>query len=276
LTGTLLNAAKTHSAPQSPTQHHSPHHSPHHSSSNHHSPDEVFFCPEESHFYSQCLEKMVFNHCSAADQVIEFGSGDGSPVIHSLLRTSFKGLVQGYELNPTACQVAQARIQQYRLEHQYVVHNQCFFEGWQQSSANYLIANPPYLPAPDNDICMPALHGGWDGAVITRSLFATGCRHILSLISAYSNPVETIEYALAQGYQVVDFMVSPLKFGYYSSESKVKDTIAALRQERKAFYSRDIYLLAGVLFKQQTQDESSSADLSADLSTELLHLMTAF
>lgn len=233
------------------------------------SPNEIFFCPEESHFYSQCLEKMVLNRCTANDRVIEFGSGDGSPVIHSLLRSQFKGAIRGYELNPKACQVAQSRIRQYRLEPQYKVHNQCFFEGWKQASANYLIANPPYLPAPDNNICMPALHGGWDGAVITRSLFSTGCRHILSLISAYSNPVETIEYAIDQGYQVTDFMVSPLRFGYYSSESKVKETITALRRERKAFYSQDIYLLAGVLFKRHAKGET-------DLSTELLRLLTAF
>lgn len=234
-----------------------------------HSPNEVFFCPEESHFYSQCLEKMVFSRCTVADRVIEFGSGDGSPVIHSLLRTQFKGVVHGYELNPVACQVAQARIRQYRLDDQYIVHNQCFFEGWRQSSATYLIANPPYLPAPDNDLHIPALHGGFDGAVITRQLFSGGCEHVLSLISAYSNPVDTIEYALAQGYQVVDFMISPLQFGYYSSEAKVKNTIKALRSARKAFYSGNVYLLAGVLFKQRQADNT-------DLSKELLQVMTAF
>ncbi len=31
-----------------------------------------------------------------------------------------------------------------------------------------LIANPPYIAAPDDDILMPALHGGIDGAVLTR------------------------------------------------------------------------------------------------------------
>lgn len=212
---------------------------------------------------------MVFSRCTSADRVIEFGSGDGSPVIHSLLRTQFKGTVQGYELNPTACQVAQDRIRRYRLSDQYVVRNQCFFEGWRQSSATHLIANPPYLPAPDDDLYMPALHGGFDGAVITRQLFSVGCDHVLSLISAYSNPVETIEHALAQGYQVVDFMISPLRFGYYSSEAKVKNTIKSLRSAHKAFYSGDVYLLAGVLFKRRHVDNT-------DLSKELLQVMTAF
>lgn len=233
------------------------------------SPNEVFFCPEESQFYSQCLERMVLNRCTKSDVVIEFGSGDGSPVISSLLRTPFQGKIQGYELNSTACKLAQSRIDRYRLSDKYAVRNQCFFEGWQQSGANYLIANPPYLPAPDNDIYMPALHGGADGAAITKQLFTVGCDRVLSLISAYSNPVETIEYAIDCGYRAIDFTISPLEFGYYSSESKVRDTISALKSDRKAFYSTNIYLLAGVLFEKQGRG-------SQDLSAELLQVMTAF
>ncbi|MGL4882718.1 MAG: SAM-dependent methyltransferase [Waterburya sp.] len=234
-----------------------------------HSPNEVFFCPEESHFYSQCLEKMVLNRCTNSDLVIEFGSGDGSPVIHSLLRTPFKGKIHGYELNSQAYQVAQSRIKQYGLSDRYIVHNQCFFVGYQQSRANYLISNPPYLPAPDNDIYMPSLHGGTDGATITKRLFSVECDRIFSLISAYSNPIETIEYALKQGYKTIDFTIAPLQFGYYSSQPKVKETINALRRDRKAFYSPNIYLLAGVLFEKKHNSQ-------ADLSSELLQVMTAF
>ncbi len=43
------------------------------------------------------------------------------------------------------------------------VHNSCFFEGASQYSSNVLISNPPYLPAPNDDIMMPQLFGGKDG-----------------------------------------------------------------------------------------------------------------
>lgn len=232
------------------------------------SPNEVFFCPEESQFYSQCLEKMVLSRCSAADSVIEFGAGDGSPVISALLKTPFAGVIQGYELNQAACELAQSRITKYRLSDRYAVHNRCFFEN-AAADASYLIANPPYLPAPDSNLYMPSLHGGSDGAAITKRLLAMGCENAMLLISAYSNPIDTIEYAIAQGYQVVDFMISPLRFGYYSCEPKVRNTITELRQSRKAFYSQNVYFLAGVLFKQTAgRDEE-------DLSAELLKVMTA-
>jgi hypothetical protein len=229
--------------------------------------EEVFCCPEESQFYSQCLEKMVLSHCTASETVVEFGAGDGSPVISGLLKTKFDGVIHGYELNPTACSVAASRVEQYKLKNQYNVHNKCFFSS-SPDRATYLIANPPYIPAPDDDICMPSLHGGTDGATITKRLLSVGCANAMLMISAYSNPVETIEHAIAQGYDVADFMVTPLQFGYYSSEPKVKNWISHLRQHQKAFYSQNIYFLAGVLFKQRS---SSSVDLSA----ELIRVMTA-
>jgi hypothetical protein len=232
------------------------------------SPNEVFFCPEESQFYSQCLEKMVFSQCTDSESVIEFGAGDGSPVINALLKARFEGVIHGYELNPAACELARSRVNQYQLSHQYVLHNCCFFEGVNALKPEYLIANPPYIPAPDDDICMPALHGGIDGATITKNLLSVGCENVLLMISAYSNPIETVEYAIDQGYQIVDFMVSPLQFGYYSSEPKVKNWISELRQQRKAFYSDNIYFLAGVFFQKNRHP-------GVDLSCELLKVMTA-
>lgn len=231
------------------------------------SQNEVFFCPEESHFYSHCLELFVFNRCPGSQSVIEFGTGDGSPVINSLLKTPFKGVIHGYELNESACDVAHRRIEQKGLSQNYIIHNQSLFEAV-RFSADYLIANPPYLPALDNDICMPLLHGGTDGATITKRLLTLHYDRVMLMVSSYSNPVETIEFALAHGYVVTDFMVLPLKFGYYSSEPKVKDCILHLQQQQKAFFSNNIYFLAGILFQQKSLG-------GTDLSSELLRVMTA-
>lgn len=229
---------------------------------------DVFFCPEESQFYSQCLEKMVLNRCEPFEQVIEFGTGDGSPIIGGLLKTRFTGTIHGYELSAAACEAAQSRIDQFQLNEKYEVHNQCFFEGYNEIGADYLIANPPYIPAPDDCIYMPALHGGVDGATITNKLLSVGCRTVLLMVSAYSNPVETIKHAIDEGYNVVDFMVTPLQFGYYSSEPKVRDWITKLRDENKAFYSPNIYFLAGVLFQNKSAGK-------IDLSAELIKVITA-
>lgn len=238
------------------------------------SPNQIFFCPEESQFYAQCLEKLVLRPAAAGATVVEFGSGDGSPVISALLKSDFAGQIHGYELNAAACTLAASQIQRYDLEQQYRVHHQSFF-GHQrlltQAAADCLIANPPYLPAPDDDLYLPALHGGADGATITRRLLTQGCRQVMLMISAYANPVDTIEDAQRLGYRVADFMISPLKFGYYSCEPKVRNTISELQQRRKAFFSENIYFLAGVLFEQRSRAQPNPPDLAA----ELLKVMTA-
>ena len=228
---------------------------------------DIFFCPEESKFYSQCLETMVLNQCRNFASLIEFGSGDGSPVINSLLRTRFDGLIHGFEINSSAWKAANSTIEEYNLGDKYVIHNQSFFDS-SRPQAEYLISNPPYLPAPDNDIYMPPLHGGVDGSTLTKKLLSLGYDNVLLMISSFSDPEGTINLAIEKGYSVSDFVVVPLPFGYYSSEPKVRNTITELRKNNKAFYSDKIYFLAGALFKKQQ-------DSSKDLSTELVQLMTA-
>jgi methylase of polypeptide subunit release factors len=227
----------------------------------------VFFCPEESHFYSHCLERLVFNHCCDTDTIVEFGCGDGTPVLNSLIRTNFVGPVHGYELNPAASQVAQSKVSQYGLDHQYFIHTGSFFES-PRLNAEYLIANPPYLPAPDTDILMPLLYGGFDGGAITNALLRLEYPNVMVLVSSYSNPVHTIAEANANGYSIEDFMVTPLQFGYYSSEPKVRNHIAQLQKNHQAFYSGNTYFLAGVLFRKSQLS-------NVDLSNELIQVMTS-
>ncbi|MEC4816638.1 MAG: SAM-dependent methyltransferase, partial [Scytonema sp. PMC 1069.18] len=56
---------------------------------------DIFSCPEESSFYSNCLENLVLRNCKKSECVVEFGSGDGSPVINSLLKNKFSGVIYG-------------------------------------------------------------------------------------------------------------------------------------------------------------------------------------
>jgi methylase of polypeptide subunit release factors len=228
---------------------------------------DIFVCPEESNFYSNCLENLVIRNCQNDESVVEFGSGDGSPVINSLLRNKFDGVIHGFELNTSACQVANSTIDEYNLAKKYVINNSCLFES-SKPQAEYLIANPPYLPAPDKDIYMPLLFGGIDGAAITNDLLLLGYDNVLLLVSSYSNPRSTIENAKENGYSVNNFVLLPLKFGYYSSEPKVKKHIEKLRKNKMAFYSGNYYFLAGVLFKKWHECD-------VDLSSELAHVMTS-
>ncbi|MEM7557163.1 MAG: SAM-dependent methyltransferase, partial [Cyanobacteria bacterium P01_A01_bin.84] len=134
-------------------------------------------------------------------------------------------------------------------------------------NAEYLISNPPYIPAIDNKIYQPLLHGGIDGSEITRKLLSLSYKNVLLMVSSYSNPRGLIEYAKSNGYSTQNFIISPLNFGYYSSEPKVKSTILEMKKKGMAFYSENIYLLAGVLFTLN--------QVTVDLSPELIQIMTS-
>lgn len=221
----------------------------------------IFHCPEESNFYSHCLESLVFNDSQTSDAVVEFGAGDGIPVINSLLRTNFHGTIHGFEVNELAAKVAKSKIKEQSLSNRYIIHSSCFFHS-PRPPADCLVSNPPYLPAVDNKIYQPLLHGGRDGSQIAKQLLLLGYQKVLLMVSSYSNPVGLIDFALDCGYRVTNFLISPLSFGYYSSELKVKRMIAELRERDLAFCSNNLYLLAGVLFKKQRY---SSVDVSAEL-----------
>ena len=186
-----------------------------------------------------------------------------------MLRSDFEGTIQGFELNNVAWKIAQSQVKQYELSEQYTVHNCSFFDSPLYQSADCIISNPPYLPAVDDKIYQPLLHGGSDGSTIAKKLLSLDCDRVLLMVSSYSNPVGLIDYALDLGYSVANFEIAPLNFGYYSSEPKVKSAIANLRKQGMAFYSENIYLLAGVLFQKQQKSRR-------DLSIELIQLMTAF
>jgi hypothetical protein len=141
---------------------------------------------------------------------------------------------------------------------------------------------------------MPGLWGGEDGANLTRALMSAGFGSMMLLVSAYSNPVLTLQHAREQGYVVSDFLVQPLPFGTYSSQELVHEHLLAMRARGEAFFrdtggrSRPYYFLAGVLFEKRTQEQprgggggggqqqqQQQQQQQVDLTDELLSVMTA-
>jgi len=97
--------------------------------------------------------------------VVELGTGDASAiadVVHAL-----PGLrVRSYDISATSVDKARANIAARGVADRYTVELGDFF-AWAGTPAgrevSTVIANPPYIPAPDGDILMPELWGGWYG-----------------------------------------------------------------------------------------------------------------
>lgn len=89
-------------------------------------------------------------------RIVEFGAGDGSPVISALLKSPKSPAqmpsIHAYEISPAAAALASTRAAAVGLGDVYSVHNSCFWTGAVKEGRPHedtcLIANPPYIPAP--------------------------------------------------------------------------------------------------------------------------------
>ena len=88
--------------------------------------DAHFVCPEESDFFALCIEHFIFQ-TPPPETIVEFGSGDGGPVLHALQRVFFSGTVYGYEINPLSAALAQTKIAAAGQTARYQVTNTSFF-----------------------------------------------------------------------------------------------------------------------------------------------------
>jgi methylase of polypeptide subunit release factors len=125
------------------------------------------------------------------------------------------------------------------------------FFAWAGTAAgrrvSTVIANPPYIPAPDGDILMPELWGGWYGNDLELRLLTAGFDHLLVALPSYSDPAATLAVAAQQGYRVANFLAMSLEFGAYSREPKVAEHIARLAAEGHGWVGDDSYVVAVTL-----------------------------
>ncbi len=231
-----------------------------------------FICPEESMRYAGALEQLVFSRFRNVNRrptIIEFGSGTGSPVISAIMNSNFLGVVHGWEINPDAAEDADELIERFGLTKQYIIHNSSYFESQRIPQADYLIANPPYLPCEDGTLLtLPGLWGGVDGNNVSKKLLSCGYENVFLEVSSYSNPVDLMDCALGLGYKLVDFQITQMPFGVYSRQNIVQKRIQKMKSSGKAFFSSNCYLVGSAFF-------TKSADEIQDLSQDFLTCLTS-
>src|SRR5690348_2786810 len=171
------------------------------------------------------------------DGVVELGTGDAT-AIADVVR-SLPGLrVRGYDISADSVDRARANIAERGVADRYTVELGDFFD--QADSAGGLpvstvIANPPYIPAPDRDILMPELWGGVYGNDLALQLLKAGYENVIVAVPSYSDPVATVTTGTDLGYRVANFLAMGLDFGPYSSEPKVARHIRRLAEEGRGW-----------------------------------------
>ena len=141
-----------------------------------------------------------------------------------------------------------------------------FLKAGRFQKAEYLIANPPYLPCKDRSLLtLPDLCGGPEGNGVSKSLLSyaheQACPNVFMEVSSYSNPAGLIEHATGLGFKLLDFQVTHMPIGVYSRQDVVWYRLHELRRAGQAHFTERSYLVGSALF---TKAEASEPDLSSE------------
>jgi hypothetical protein len=204
----------------------------------------------------------------ARDGVLELGTGDAT-AIADVVAGLPELRVRSFDISAPSVEAARRNIAVRGVADRYTVELGDFFDGADSSggpSASTVIANPPYIPAPDRDILMPELWGGVHGNDLALQLLKAGYANVIVAVPSYSDPVTTVRTAGDVGYRVANFLAMGLDYGPYSSEPKVRDHIRRMCDEGRGWAGEDEYMVAVALF-------TLDPDIPGDRSTQLLRAL---
>jgi hypothetical protein len=200
--------------------------------------------------------------------VVELGTGDATAIADVV--AGLPGLrVRSFDISAPSVEAARENIAARGVADRYTVELGDFFDSADSAGGpqvSTVIANPPYIPAPDRDILMPELWGGVHGNDLALQLLKAGYRNVLVAVPSYSDPETTVTTAGDLGYRVANFLAMGLDFGPYSSEPRVREHIRRMCAEGRGWAGEDEYMVAVALF---TQDP----DIPGDRSTQLLRAL---
>ncbi|WNV77584.1 methylase [Geodermatophilus sp. DSM 44513] len=226
---------------------------------------------ESAHYgFSVCmLLRQYREQLGWADEgIVELGTGDATAIADVVA-----GLpdlrVRSFDISAPSVEHARANIAARGVADRYTVEFGDFFDRADSAGSrpvSTVIANPPYIPAPDRDIRMPELWGGVYGNDLVLQLLKAGYRNVVTAVPSYADPGGTVRTAEDLGYRVANFLAMGLDYGEYSSEPKVREHIRRLCAEGRGWAGEDEYMVAVALFTQEP-------DIPGDRATQLLNAL---
>ncbi|HEX2075872.1 MAG TPA: methylase [Geodermatophilus sp.] len=226
---------------------------------------------ESAHYaFSVCLllERYRDQLRWAEEGVVELGTGDASAIAGAV--ASLPGLrVRSYDISAESVERARQNIAARGVADRYTVELGDFFDRADSAGGlpvSTVIANPPYIPAPDRDIRMPELWGGVHGNDLVLQLLKAGYENVVVAVPSYSDPLTTVATATDLGYRVANFLAMGLDYGPYSAEPKVSEHIRRLCAEGRGWAGDDEYMVAVALFTQ-------NPDIPGDRAAQLLRAL---
>ena len=194
--------------------------------------------------------------------VVELGTGDAT-AIADVVRSLPALRVRSFDISASSVEVARENIAARGVADRYTVELGDFFDAADTAGTPPIatvIANPPYIPAPDRDILMPELWGGVHGNDLVLQLLKAGYPNVIVAVASYSDPAATVATAHDLGYRVANFLAMGLDYGTYSSEPKVREHIRTLCAEGRGWSGENDYMVAVALFTRNLDVPGDRAD----------------
>jgi hypothetical protein len=211
---------------------------------------------ESSHYgFSVCMLLQQYREQLrwAEEGVVELGTGDAT-AIADVVAALPDLRVRSFDISAPSIETARRNIAERGVADRYTVELGDFFDRADSADGppvSTVIANPPYIPAPDRDILMPELWGGVHGNDLVLQLLKAGYNTVVCAVPSYSDPVSTVRTATDLGYRVANFLAMGLDYGRYSAEPKVRDHIRRMCAEGRGWTGDDEYMVAVALFTQE-------------------------
>jgi hypothetical protein len=198
------------------------------------------------------------------DGIVELGTGD-AVAMADVVATVPDLRIRSFDISSPSVEQARRNIAARGVADRYRVELGDFFDQSDSTGGppeTTVVANPPYIPAPDRDITMPELWGGPSGNAPMLQLLKAGYDNVIAAVASYSDPAATLATARDLGYRIANFLTMGLDFGPYSLEPKVQAQIRRLCAEGRGWADEKGYLVAVALF---TRNPAIPGDRSAQL-----------
>jgi methylase of polypeptide subunit release factors len=189
------------------------------------------------------------------DGIVELGTGD-AVAMAGIVAAVPTLRIRSFDISPPSVEQARRNIAARGVADRYRVELGDFFDQSDSTGgppATTVVANPPYIPAPDRDIVMPELWGGPYGNAPMLQLLKAGYDNVIAAVSSYSDPAATVATARDLGYRVANFLAMGLDFGPYSLEPKVRAQIRRICAEGRGWADETGYLVAVGLFTRNAE-----------------------
>jgi methylase of polypeptide subunit release factors len=214
----------------------------------------LFSAADESTHYALSVAMLLQQYRSPLgwerDGIVELGTGD-AVAMADIVAAVPDLRIRSFDISAPSVEEARRNIAARGVTDRYRVEFGDFFDRSDSAGSPAVatvVANPPYIPAPDRDIRMPELWGGPSGNAPMLQLLKAGYDNVVAAVASYSDAAATVATAEDLGYRVANFLATGLDFGPYSLEPKVLAQIRRLCAEGRGWADDDGYVVAVVLF----------------------------